>query len=99
MDTERGEDLDRECNWALVGFCSSQFWLLECLANVFDQVEFKLLPVNATTATGGSDPRTSNTLMLFEEFVPLEYRQQLAETTTGRRRLPSLFSPSNKPNQ
>ena len=37
--------------------------------------------------------------MLFEEFVPLEYRQQLAETTTTRRRLPSLFSPSNKSKQ
>ena len=37
--TRRGKELDRECNWALVGF-SSQFWLLECLADVFGQVEF-----------------------------------------------------------
>ena len=37
--------------------------------------------------------------MLFEEFVPLEYRQQLIETQTSRRRLPSLFSPSNKSKQ
>lgn len=37
--------------------------------------------------------------MLFEEFVPLEYRQQLVETQTTRRRLPSLFSPSNKSKQ
>jgi hypothetical protein len=57
------------------------------------------LPVNATTSSGGSDPRTATTLMLFEEFVPLEYRQQLAETTTTRRRLPSLFSPSSKSKQ
>ena len=34
--------------------------------------------------------------MLFEEFVPLEYRQQLAITSSSRRRLPSLFSPSRK---
>ena len=26
MDTERGEELDRECNWALVGFFYSSFW-------------------------------------------------------------------------
>ena len=37
--------------------------------------------------------------MLFEEFVPLEYRQQLIETQTSRRRLPSFFSPSNKSKQ
>ena len=37
--------------------------------------------------------------MLFEEFVPLEYRQQLAETGTSRRRLPALFSASNKSKQ
>ena len=57
------------------------------------------MPVNTTTTSGGSDPRTANTLMLFEEFVPLEYRQQLAGTTTSRRRLPSLFSPSSKSKQ
>jgi hypothetical protein len=57
------------------------------------------LPVNTTTASGGSDPRTATTLMLFEEFVPLEYRQQLAGSTTSRRRLPSLFSPSGKSKQ
>lgn len=51
------------------------------------------------TATGGSDPRTATTLILFEEFVPLEYRQQLAETGNTRRRLPSLFSQSTKSKQ
>ncbi|KAG6836676.1 hypothetical protein H0H93_005094 [Arthromyces matolae] len=76
MDLERSEELDRDCNWALV--------------------EFKALPVNRTTASGGSDPRTATTLILFEEFVPLEYRQQLAVPPSTRRRLPSIFSTSSK---
>ncbi|KAF9466768.1 hypothetical protein BDZ94DRAFT_1157316 [Collybia nuda] len=79
MDLERYEELDRDCNWALV--------------------EFKSLPPSRTTASGGSDPRTSTTLILFEEFVPLEYRQQLAVTSSTRRRLPSLFSQSGKSKQ
>lgn len=74
MDLERYEELDRDCNWALV--------------------EFKSLPPSRTTAHGGSDPRTGTTLILFEEFVPLEYRQQLALPSSTRRRLPSLFTPS-----
>ncbi|KAK0201290.1 hypothetical protein DFS33DRAFT_1123669 [Desarmillaria ectypa] len=34
-------------------------------------------------------------LLLFEEFVPLEYRQKISSSSSGsnRRRLPSLFSP------
>ncbi|KAF8063469.1 hypothetical protein FPV67DRAFT_1506721 [Lyophyllum atratum] len=76
MDLERYEELDRDCNWALI--------------------EFKSLPPNRTTASGGSDPRISTTLILFEEFVPLEYRQQLAVTGSTRRRLPSFFSQSTK---
>ncbi|KAF5347772.1 hypothetical protein D9756_010316 [Leucocoprinus leucothites] len=60
-------------------------------------VEFKSLPAaNRGTVGGGSDPRTSTSLILFEEFVPLEYRQQLAVKSTTRRRLPALFSPSKK---
>ncbi|SJL14904.1 uncharacterized protein ARMOST_18380 [Armillaria ostoyae] len=37
-----------------------------------------------------------NALLLFEEFVPLEYRQQISSSSSGshRRRLPSLFSPT-----
>ncbi len=39
-----------------------------------------------------------NTLILFEEFVPLEYRQQLGSAgSTTRRRLPSLFSSNSSP--
>ncbi|KIM44224.1 hypothetical protein M413DRAFT_17962 [Hebeloma cylindrosporum] len=76
MDLERGETLDRDCNWALV--------------------EYKSLPPSRTTAAGGTDPRTSSTLILFEEFVPLEYREQLAVKSSSRRRLPSLFSAGGK---
>jgi hypothetical protein len=57
-------------------------------------VEFKSLPgprISASRITG-PDPCTAISLLLFEEFVPLEYRQQLAEGSTSRRLLPSLFS-------
>lgn len=52
-----------------------------------------------TTSSGTADPRTSTTLILFEEFVPYEYRQQLASSGGPRRRLPSLFSSTNKSKQ
>ncbi|KIJ67450.1 hypothetical protein HYDPIDRAFT_25903 [Hydnomerulius pinastri MD-312] len=79
MDIERGEETDRECNWALI--------------------EFKSLPINKSTATPGTDPRTATTVVLFEEFVPLEYRQQLAKDSGTKRRLPFIFSPSGKSKQ
>ncbi|KAI0776988.1 hypothetical protein BD413DRAFT_234537 [Trametes elegans] len=60
-------------------------------------VEFKSLPVTRTTTVSGTaDPRTSTSLILFEEFVPAEYRQQLASAGANRRRLPSLFSGTTK---
>lgn len=60
-------------------------------------IEFKSIPANRTTAGSlGSDPRTSTSVLLFEEFVPLEYRQQLSLPPRSRRRLPSLFSPKSK---
>ncbi|EIN04164.1 hypothetical protein PUNSTDRAFT_138889 [Punctularia strigosozonata HHB-11173 SS5] len=56
-------------------------------------VEFKSLPVSRTTVSGTGDPRTSTSLFLFEEFVPAEYRAQLASfSSPKRRRLPSLFT-------
>ncbi|KAL1942286.1 hypothetical protein VTO73DRAFT_6350 [Trametes versicolor] len=80
MDDDRHEEIDRECNWALI--------------------EFKSLPVTRTnTVSGAGDPRASTTLVLFEEFVPAEYRQQLASSGANRRRLPSLFSASTKSKQ
>ncbi|KAG2356573.1 hypothetical protein BDR07DRAFT_1300167 [Suillus spraguei] len=76
-------EVERECNWALI--------------------EFKSLPISAPisspfpTAGSGTDPRTSTALVLFEEFVPLEYRQQLAKDSGGKRKLPFLFmSPNSK---
>ncbi|KAI0357161.1 hypothetical protein OH77DRAFT_1451388 [Trametes cingulata] len=63
-------------------------------------IEFKSLPISRTTTVSGSgDPRTSTTLILFEEFVPAEYRQQLAASGANRRRLPSLFSGTTKSKQ
>ncbi|KAI1786123.1 hypothetical protein LXA43DRAFT_1065348 [Ganoderma leucocontextum] len=62
-------------------------------------VEFKSLPLARTTVSGTTDPRTANTLILFEEFVPYEYRQQLASAGQTRRRLPSLFSSGTKSKQ
>ncbi|KAF8885202.1 hypothetical protein BD779DRAFT_1534609 [Infundibulicybe gibba] len=82
MDLERAEEVDRDCNWALI--------------------EFKALPASRAAprgAPGATDPRSATSLILFEEFVPLEYRQQLADPSTTRRKLPSLFSPSGKSKQ
>ena len=62
-------------------------------------MEFKSLPLTRSTVSGTADPRTANTLILFEEFVPYEYRQQLASAGQTRRRLPSLFSSGTKSKQ
>ena len=57
------------------------------------QIEFKSLPLARSTVSGGTDPRTSSTVFLFEEFVPLEYRQQLSAGVQNKRTLASFFSP------
>ena len=62
-------------------------------------MEFKSLPLTRSTVSGTADPRTASTLILFEEFVPYEYRQQLASAGQTRRRLPSLFSSGTKSKQ
>jgi len=62
------------------------------------QIEFKSLPLTRSTVSGGSDPRTSSTVLLSEEFVPLEYRQQLSAGVQNKRTLGSFFSPG-KTNQ
>ncbi|KAH9987661.1 hypothetical protein BJV74DRAFT_978753 [Russula compacta] len=56
-------------------------------------IEFKALPLTRSTVSGGTDPRTSSTVFLFEEFVPLEYRQQLSAGVQNKRTLASFFSP------
>ncbi|KAH8988261.1 hypothetical protein EDB86DRAFT_3065602 [Lactarius hatsudake] len=56
-------------------------------------IEFKSLPIARSTVSGGTDPRTSTTVFLFEEFVPLEYRQQLSAGVQNKRTLASFFSP------
>ncbi|KAH9059462.1 hypothetical protein EDB83DRAFT_2387941 [Lactarius deliciosus] len=56
-------------------------------------IEFKSLPIARSTVSGGTDPRTSTTVFLFEEFVPLEYRQQLSAGVQSKRTLASFFSP------
>ncbi len=72
---------------------------MDCLATaaliIFrpSQIEFKSLPLARSTVSGGMDPRTSATVFLFEEFVPLEYRQQLSAGVQNKRTLGSFFSP------
>jgi hypothetical protein len=82
-----------------LGFGESDVWFRLLFSDRLVKVEFKSLPTQRTTISAGSDPRTSTTLLLFEEFVPFEYRQQLAEGQTSRRRFPSLFSASSKSKQ
>ena len=49
--------------------------------------------MSRSTISAGTDPRTSSTVFLFEEFVPLEYRQQLSAGVQSKRTLTSFFSP------
>ena len=69
------------------------FTPIECSHCGHMQVEYKSLPITRSNmVSGAGDPRTSITLILYEEFVPLEYRQQLAVFGNSRKKLPSLFS-------
>lgn len=72
---DRNETTFRDCNWALVSFSSN---LSHTLSNPSPQVEFKALPTQRPPTPPSGDPRTSAILFLFEEFVPQEYRDQLA---------------------
>lgn len=67
--------------------------MITALTVSIPQVEFKSLPMSRSTISGGTDPRTSSTVFLFEEFVPLEYRQQLSAGVQNKRTLASFFSP------
>jgi len=44
------------------------------------------------TVSGSTDPHTSSTVFLFEEFVLLEYHQQLSAGVQNKRMLASFFS-------
>ena len=56
------------------------------------QIEFKSLPLARSTVSGSTDSGTSSTVFLFEEFVPLEYHQQLSAGIQNKRTSGS-FSP------
>ncbi|KAI6144186.1 hypothetical protein BKA82DRAFT_4175223 [Pisolithus tinctorius] len=62
-------------------------------------VEFKALPVNETSVRPGVDPRTETMVMLFEEFVPAEYRENLLKDTATRSHSPFRSSLSIKSRQ
>ncbi|KAL1750014.1 hypothetical protein FB107DRAFT_252424 [Schizophyllum commune] len=82
-------DPARECNWAMVKYKSLQ----ASSSSIAGRGPSSLPAVSSNS----NDPRQGSTLILFEEFVPLEYRQQLALMLGGhnqRKRLPSLFSSS-----
>jgi hypothetical protein len=46
-----------------------------------------------STVSGGADPRTFSLVFLFEEFVPIEYCQQLSTGVQNKRMLASFVSP------
>jgi hypothetical protein len=60
------------------------------------QIEFKSFSINKTTATSRGDSHSATTVFVFEEFVPPEYRQQLAKEARSKRLLPFIFSLSTK---
>ncbi|KAH8829276.1 hypothetical protein DL96DRAFT_1597474, partial [Flagelloscypha sp. PMI_526] len=63
-------------------------------------IEFRAEPPTKSSTAAGVDPRNSTSVLLFEEFVPLEYRQQLSHhaTSTKRPRLQSLFTTKESQN-
>jgi hypothetical protein len=80
MEIEQ-EEVDRECNWAMVSavIFKMRDHGLTCFTST-DRVES--LPLTRSTVSGRADPRTSSSVFLFEEFVPLEYRQQLSRSVS-----------------
>jgi hypothetical protein len=46
-----------------------------------------------STVSGSADPRTFSSVFLFEEFVPIEYCQQLSAGVQNKRTLASFVSP------
>jgi hypothetical protein len=63
------------------------------------QIEFKALPLDGRAQVApGADPRTATTVFLFEEFVPSEYRQQLAAQGAKKKSRRGLFSLASSAN-
>ncbi|KAJ7594334.1 hypothetical protein C8J56DRAFT_926494 [Mycena floridula] len=64
------DDLERECNWAMIEFKST--------SSSSHLTSPRSLSSSMASSQASSDPRSSTALLLFEEFVPLEYRQELS---------------------
>ncbi|KAL5512303.1 hypothetical protein ACEPAG_3295 [Sanghuangporus baumii] len=71
---DRTETTFRECNWALVEFKS--------LPTSRSESSATSASLSLTSTADANDPRTSSTLLLFEEFVPAEYRSSLLSQGT-----------------
>ncbi|KAE9390399.1 hypothetical protein BT96DRAFT_344883 [Gymnopus androsaceus JB14] len=82
-------DLFRECNWALVEFKalpSSNSTSPNANLNTNSsslRINTNIGGSSSGNASTSSDPRTSSSLLLFEEYVPREYRAQLAHQILG----------------
>ncbi|THG95643.1 hypothetical protein EW145_g7920, partial [Phellinidium pouzarii] len=94
---DRSETTFRECNWALVEFKSLPSSRAE--ASAVSTVPSLSLSTSASP-NASRDSRTATTVLLFEEFVPSEYRAALlSQGSKPGRRLPGLasfLSPSKK---
>ncbi|KAH8104887.1 hypothetical protein DFH11DRAFT_1733630 [Phellopilus nigrolimitatus] len=96
---DRTETTFRECNWALVEFRSLPTTRAEAAAAA---VSASLSLSTSSDSSHHQDPRTSTTLLLFEEFVPAEYRTSLINQGSKpalRKRLPSFLSPKKDKKQ
>ncbi|KAI6111844.1 hypothetical protein EDD16DRAFT_1710186 [Pisolithus croceorrhizus] len=94
-DMEHVEKVDKESNWALVSLTASQL-VLDNSEACRHEVEFKALPANETSVRPGVDPRTATTVVLFEEFIPAEYKENLMKDTATRSQSPFRSSLSIK---
>ncbi|KAI5118498.1 hypothetical protein M0805_003998 [Coniferiporia weirii] len=85
---DRAETTFRECNWALVEFRSLPTSRAEAAAA---SAAPSLSLSTSTDPNTPQDPRASTTLLLFEEFVPDEYRAALiSQNPKSGRRIPGL---------
>lgn len=92
---DRAELSFRESNWALVEFKSFPSSSSPTTPTGHGHPGGQTTPRGSPTSklTHANDPRHSAILFLFEEFVPLEYRTQLASAALSKK-LPIRFFPS-----